>query len=477
MCDCLYVQETLAHLAAEVAELSQRALFGLTDDDVTGSLATLTAIAGVLDGLRAALIREAESRSVPAKLGFTSTKVWLRETQRMMPGTARQLVELGDLMAACPAVASALAVGSVSADQARAVGRSVAALADDGIDADVVAAAETLLVAQAGVFGPVALATMGERILTHVAPDLADEALRRKLDAAESRARIDRGLTFAVERDLQRTRVTGFLTAEGAAIVSAALEPFAKPRSAEAGVRDDRTVAQRRADALVEVCRVAPRLPSAVGDPARQERSRLIDMDVADLSGSDMDGMSDVDGMDMSMAGDVPHSSETRPLAATSTRPRLTVTVDYDVLARELSSGLLETGQILTPESVRRLACDADIIPAVLGTSGQVLDLGRAARVWTGPARQAIVIRDRGCVFPGCDRPPAWCDIHHCTYFSDGGRTDRDNAALVCGFHHELIHHAGWQVRVAPDGLPEVIPPRYVDPEQKPVRNLFHRRP
>ena len=153
MCDCLYVQETLAHLAAEVAELSQRALFGLTDDDVTGSLATLTAIAGVLDGLRAALIREAESRSVPAKLGFTSTKVWLRETQRMMPGTARQLVELGDLMAACPAVASALAVGSVSADQARAVGRSVAALADDGIDADVVAAAETLLALRQGCSG------------------------------------------------------------------------------------------------------------------------------------------------------------------------------------------------------------------------------------------------------------------------------------------------------------------------------------
>jgi hypothetical protein len=471
MCDCLYVQETLAQLSAQVAELSQRALFGLTDDEVTGSLATLTAIAGVLDGLRAALIREAESRSVPAKFGFTSTKVWLRETQRMLPGTARQLVELGDLMAACPAVASALAVGSVSADQTRAVGRSVVALADDGIDADVVAAAETLLVARAGVFGPAALATMGERILTHVAPDLADAALRRKLDAAESRARIDRGLTFAVERDLQRTRVAGFLTAEGAAIVSAALEPFAKPRSAEAGVRDDRSVAQRRADALVEVCRVAPRLPGVVDGGGRQERFRSTGTDVAELPGSD------VDGVDLYDAGDLAHASETRPLAAIATRPRLTVTVDYDVLARELSAGLLETGQMLSPESVRRLACDAGIIPAVLGTSGQVLDLGRAARVWTGPARQAIIIRDRGCVFPGCDRPAAWCDIHHCTYFSDGGRTDRDNAALVCGFHHELIHHAGWQVRVAADGLPEIIPPRYVDPEQKPVRNLFHRRP
>ncbi len=471
MCEYRYVQETLAQLAAHAAELNQRALFGLTDDDVSGSLATLTAIAGVLDGLRAALIREAESRSVPAKLGFTSTKVWLRETQRMMPGTARQLVELGDLIAACPAVAGALAVGSVSADQARVVGRSVVALAADGIDAAVVAAAETLLVGQAKIFGPVALATMGERILTHVAPDLADEALRRKIDAAENRARIDRGLTFAVERDLQRTRVTGFLTAEGAAIVAAALEPFAKPRSAEAGVRDHRSIAQRRADALIEVCRVAPRLPGAVDDSGRHEPSRPTGTDIAELSGSD------VDDIDVSETGDLPRASDTRPIAATATRPRLTVTVDYDVLARELSCGLLDTGQMLSPESVRRLACDAGIIPAVLGTSGQVLDLGRTARVWTGPARQAVIVRDRGCVFPGCDRPPAWCDIHHCTYFSNGGRTDRDNAALVCGFHHELIHHAGWQVRVAADGLPEIIPPRYVDPEQKPVRNLFHRRP
>jgi hypothetical protein len=151
--------------------------------------------------------------------------------------------------------------------------------------------------------------------------------------------------------------------------------------------------------------------------------------------------------------------------------------VAYDVLTKELGYGLLDSGLMVTAESVRRLACDAAIIPALLGSQGQVLDLGRSARLWTGPARQAIIIRDRGCVFPGCDRPPAWCDVHHCTYYSLGGGTDRDNGALVCGFHHQLIHHGGWEVRIAADGLAEVIPPAHIDPERKPLRNTYHRRP
>ncbi len=438
------MEEVLAQLAAGAAEISERALFALTDEQLCAGLARITAIVATLDGVRAGIIREAAGRAVPAAAGFTSANVWLRETQKLSPATAKALTELGGTLDTRPALANAVASGQVSTDQARVVGKAVAALTDDAVDASAVDAAEAALLDHARVLGPAALSVAGERILTHVAPDIAEDVLRRRLERAERQARIDRGLTLAVERDLQRTRISGYLTAEGAAIVGAALEPMSKPRAAVGGAHDERTAAQRRADALVEICRAEPGPGEAA--PLAPTPSGL--------------------------------APTTRASASTGmSRPRLTVTVNYDVLAQKLSYGLLDAGQMLTPRSIRRLACDATLIPAVLDTAGQVLDLGRAARTWTGPARHAIIVRDGGCVFPGCDRPAAWCDVHHCTYYREGGRTDRDNGALVCGYHHDLIHHAGWQVRVASDGLPEVIPPAYVDPDRRPLRNHYHRRP
>jgi HNH endonuclease len=131
----------------------------------------------------------------------------------------------------------------------------------------------------------------------------------------------------------------------------------------------------------------------------------------------------------------------------------------------------------LSPAAARRIACDAGIIPAVLGTASQTLDVGRQSRLATGPLRRALVLRDRGCAFPGCDRPPRWTDAHHIQHWSDGGPTDLSNLLLLCGHHHRLVHHSEWRVRINPkDGLPEFVPPSYVDSEQRPRRNKYHRR-
>ena len=187
-----------------------------------------------------------------------------------------------------------------------------------------------------------------------------------------------------------------------------------------------RSPAQRRADALVEVCRLVlacDRLP--------------------DNGGS---------------------------------RPQLAVTVNFDVLRQQLGVATLDTGEVLSPTAVRRLACDAMIIPAVFATTGEVLDLGRRRRLFTGPIRQALILRDRGCAFPGCDRPPRWTDGHHIISWLDGGDTDLSNGVLLCEHHHRLIHHSPWQVRIRTDGMPEFIPPTYVDPLQRPQRNLYHQQ-
>jgi len=118
------------------------------------------------------------------------------------------------------------------------------------------------------------------------------------------------------------------------------------------------------------------------------------------------------------------------------------------------------------------------LLPAVLGTAGQVLDLGRERRLFSGAIRRALMLRDGGCAFPACDRPARWCQGHHVVGWQDGGGTCLSNAVLLCGFHHRLIHQpAGWTVYIDPaDGLPTFIPPPWVDPQQRPRRNRYHRR-
>jgi Domain of unknown function (DUF222)/HNH endonuclease len=227
-------------------------------------------------------------------------------------------------------------------------------------------------------------------------------------------------------------RVTGWLDQDGAASVRAALDPLCAPRTmrrrtGDTDPDDVRSPAQRRVDALVEVCRLA------------------------------------------SACGELPDNG--------GDRPQVVVTIDYDSLRQQVGAGSFDDGSHLSPAAARRIACDAGIIPAVLATTSQVLDLGRHSRLATGPLRRALVLRDRGCAFPGCDRPPRWADAHHIQHWSDGGPTDLSNLALLCGYHHRLIHHSDWRVRINPkDGLPEFIPPSYVDSEQQPRRNRYHRR-
>jgi len=165
-------------------------------------------------------------------------------------------------------------------------------------------------------------------------------------------------------------------------------------------------------------------------------------------------------------------------------RPRVTVVVKYEDLLRGVGGAtLLGSDTRISPAEARRLACDADILPAVLGSDSQLLDLGRSTRLFGGDLRQAIALRDRGCVFPGCHREPRHCDAHHLTPWTQGGQTSYDNAALVCPTHHRLVEpdpnadpgteHQRWRMRMSNDGVPEVIPP---SPNGEPREPQRHKR-
>ena len=127
-------------------------------------------------------------------------------------------------------------------------------------------------------------------------------------------------------------------------------------------------------------------------------------------------------------------------------------------------------------KAARRLSCDAHVTPVVLGGASEVLDVGRTHRFFTKPIRIALVLRDRGCVFPGCDAPPSACEGHHIRPWWVGGETSIANGVLVCSYHHRLVEpdpvksvDAQWGIQIDPvSGVPWFIPPRHIDPERVP---------
>ena len=127
--------------------------------------------------------------------------------------------------------------------------------------------------------------------------------------------------------------------------------------------------------------------------------------------------------------------------APATTKAQILVTIDHHTLKHALrGAGHTLDGTVLSPQTVRKLACDASIIPMVLGSSSQPLDVGRTKRLVTPALLAALWARDKGCTFPGCGRPPQWADAHHVKHWIDGGPTALLNMALLCGYHHTYVH-------------------------------------
>ncbi len=138
------------------------------------------------------------------------------------------------------------------------------------------------------------------------------------------------------------------------------------------------------------------------------------------------------------------------------TKSQLFVTVDLQTLRNGLTGagvtmGGAEAGTLLAPETVRRLACDATIIPTVMGVAGAVVDLGIDVRLFTAAQVKRLWLRDQHCTYPGCDMPPMWTDAHHLIHWADSGPTDISNAALLCERHHTIVHTRRYAGRLVED--------------------------
>ncbi|QCU78394.1 HNH endonuclease [Citricoccus sp. SGAir0253] len=207
-----------------------------------------------------------------------------------------------------------------------------------------------------------------------------------------------------------------------------------------------------------------------------------------------------LDGLVAALTGALALTGDNGLPASGGLRPQVLVTIDHETLAGRLAGRsdrhdphdpdapgepggppLLRTFRseasftgIVSPRLVRTLACDAELLPVVLGGEGQVLDVGRAQRLFPARLRKAITARDGGCAAPGCTIPAPWCEVHHVHHWEHGGPTSVDNGVLLCSHHHHAVHGGSWAVAVR-DGVPWFTPAPHLDVRRVPRRNRHWR--
>jgi hypothetical protein len=401
-------------MSVDLGRLADRPLCAVSDDELRTAIDDAFGCRAALDGLLVALVRELEGRGLPQRDGAANTTAWLRERERVSGSVAQKYVRAAKSLDTTAVVGDALRRGEVNLEQAEVIARQVTSL-PVGRQAE----AEKALLQKAAEFGPRQLHIVAGRIVGHVEaesragdPDgltLAEQAEARRLEAAETRATDRRGLWLTDQHDGTH-RLSGRLDAEGATVLRTVFDAFSRPCPADP--LQPRSAEVKRVDALVEVCRqalAAGNLPRNGGDPVQ-----------------------------------------------------VVVTMPVRTLQEQVGHATLDDGTRLSPAAARRLACDAGVIPAVLGGASQPLDVGRQRRLVTGPLRRAVLLRDRGCAFPACDRPPSWTSTHHIVHWVDGGTTCLANSVALCHFHHQTIHYGQWRVTVNQvDGLPDFWPPAY----------------
>ncbi|QBJ95281.1 HNH endonuclease [Rhodococcus sp. ABRD24] len=249
-----------------------------------------------------------------------------------------------------------------------------------------------------------------------------------------------------------RYAVRGDLDAVTGDMLQSALSPLSAPHPGVDGTPDPRPPAQRRADALTELLRRY--LDSAVSPTDGGTKPHLhLHINARDLA-------------DHSVFG---HCSTNTGSSASKTRDTETDTSLLANLLGDTGVGRLPWAGPITVTTTRRLTCDCILSPIVMDEHAAPINLGRTMRTISAAQRRALIARDTGCAFPGCSTPPSWCDGHHIRHWADGGPTNLDNLVLLCRFHHNLLHHSHWHVRIGPTRHPEFIPPTSIDPRQQPL--------
>jgi hypothetical protein len=327
--------------------------------------------------------------------GFGSPLHWMRVNLHMTGGAASDRIAVGQQLTNIPASHQSLLEGEIGYAHLAHIARTAVAIEESGTNKQF---DETLLLEKARML------PVGRFIdFCHHMRHAGDPAGYAEEQAQKVEAR---SLTLKTGEG-GMVWMRGVFDPEGAAIIRSAYEPLARRN----GKGDDRSRERRLADAAVEVARHS--LDNAL----------------------------------------VPQRG--------SVRPHLNVVTTLETLKREVGAPAadLEFSLPISAETVERLACDCSVTRILLGADSTVIDVGREKRVISPAQRKALIVRDKGCRWPGCDRTATWSEGHHLKYWMKGGGGDLPNLVLLCGRHHWMVHEGKWQLVKTDEGHFLAIPP------------------
>jgi len=383
----------MSTLRSALDELRSTEVLALSEEQLASDLDELEHATRVIEVERSRRVAELERRGTYARDGHLSLASWLTTRHRVAPSTAAGHVRMARALEAMPVAAEALATGDVSSSAVSLLAsvREEAPEQFSRSEESLVDAARTLSV-----------------------DHLKDVVARWRHDHADE-ADDDRQELFLTPTLRGRGRLAGDLNAETTQVMITALRTVQDADVRSNDRNDTHSPARRRADALGEICR------------------QWLD-------------------------------ASNRPVVA-GERPHVIVTIDVESLGRSesapgtarhagarLGGRLADVGAISAADALM-WACDAQVTRVITDAASRPLDVGRTTRITPPWIRKALLVRDGGCAFPDCGRPPSWCDPHHVVHWTNGGPTALSNLVLLCRRHHRLMHHKRFSVEIV-DGLP-----------------------
>lgn len=369
-----------------------------------------------IQALTALLTAEAEKSQAAARTVGTPITSWIATQEVCSHKEATRDVLAARSLGEHPMVGQAASTGAINTNQAAAIGKVLSSISPQ-LDAEQKAEAAHELVSLAGHLDAGRLARAAGQVLRTVAPQSAEELLETRLQRQSEQAHRERFLRFFPAGG--SLRFEGSLPlAEGERFQALVTAHREKNRRASLQtpepLADRPSYDQRQADALISLCDAA---------------------------------------------------AKSRPEPGLGSA-RVLVKLDYRQLRDQAAgAGLIGADDALAAGDLRRLCCDAELIPAVLGGGSEVLDVGSARRLVTSAIRTALILRDGGCAFPGCAVRPESCEAHHIQPWWDNGPTSLGNLVLLCHHHHGVVEPAKdsgrdqWSVHIGEDGRPVFTPP------------------
>ena len=409
------VGSAVARAHAVLGDVAEMSVWSMSQAETAQAFAEASRLQARLAAVQSRLLEHADAVAVQERNASPSLAVWHSNVTKSTKRESFRQIRLAEGLARHVLVREALGRGDLVAEQASVICTALDALPDD-LEVSILEQATTALVEFAQVHDAKALRVLGRRILDVVAPEVGEAWEAELLDREEREA--EKSSVFRMRED-GHGHIRGSFTVPllVGQMLERALLAFAAPKHqvATRATGDDQDGQSGSEEAAVPVRRpTAQRLGAAFVELVER-----------------------LDAAGLPRAGGV--------------NATVVVTMTLESLQGGLAAATLDTGGRVSAATARRLACEAGIVPVVLGGRSEPLDVGRSQRLFTVPQRLALGVRDGGCTAKGCDAPPAMCHAHHEDFWCRDGHTKVERGRLLCPYHHRRIHDPEYEAEVGGD--------------------------